>query len=94
MVIWKFNLEPAAVQTIEMPDGCKILSAQRQGEDIYIWAACDEAASKSERHFLTVGTGAPMPEYEVDYISTVQLFDGRLVFHVFEIADERIKSDV
>lgn len=80
--IWKFTLEVADRQNLQMPEGAKILTAQLQGNYLNVWAQCDPLALKQRREIEVFGTGHPMDEAQRSYISTVQI--GPIVFHVFE----------
>lgn len=86
--IWKFPLTAQTYQSIEMPIGASILTAQLQGETLCIWALVDKdltSAQIEKRHFLIFGTGHDiMHGYDLKYISTFQLHGGALVFHLFE----------
>lgn len=88
MRIWKWKLEITDEQTISMPQGAQVLTAQMQGADLQVWALVDEtilAAKKAPKRFAIYGTGNPVPQEPGRYISTFQLPDAGLVFHVFEI---------
>lgn len=82
--IWKFQLETTDLQSVEMPDGAKVLTVQVQHGTPCIWAECDTEAEKEKRWFRTFGTGHPMPDKPGEYIGTYQLNGGDLVFHVFD----------
>ena len=84
MRIWKFPLQVASLQTIEMPAGARILSVQTQFGRPELWALCDETAPLSERRIAVYGTGQPMPNVYGKYVGTFQLDGGHLVFHAFE----------
>jgi hypothetical protein len=85
--IWKFPLEAIDRQIVRVPKGARALTAQMQGGQLCIWALVDTK---------NVDTGVGMPVYihgtghEVRllaafgrYLSTVQMDNGALVFHVF-----------
>jgi hypothetical protein len=82
--IWKFMLRPAAVQTIRMPKGSEVLTAQVQGEELCLWAMVDPDNLMEDRMFLIVGTGHNMPEVFGRYVATVQMENGLLIWHIFE----------
>lgn len=86
MRIWKWTLQIADTQQVQMPRGAQLLSVQMQGGAPQLWALVNEKAPTEPRTFATYGTGNPMPEL-LDYgrfVSTYQLHSGSLVFHVFE----------
>lgn len=95
-VVWKFTLQPWALYH-DLPDEAEIVSAGAQGEDIVIWAVCDDQAPKVERMVFAHPTGVPLPSEgdEALFVATVQRPDG-LVFHVFdggETASSKEQSD-
>ena len=85
-VVWKYKLEIDDEVIILMPKGTKVLTVQVQDGAPCIWAAVDPNEKKEMRKFRIAGTGHPIDDTTVGgYIGTVQLHDGRLVLHVFEI---------
>lgn len=82
--IWKFPLKVIDVQAIEMPSGANMLAVQMQQGTPCVWAEVDPEAERVTRHIAIFGTGHPMPDRVMEYISTFQLHDGALVFHAFE----------
>ena len=87
MRIWKWNLSITDNQTLKMPVGAKILSAQVQRGNYCLWALCDDSKGvlSENREIAIYGTGNPIPDNPGKYISTFQLLDGDLVFHAFEV---------
>jgi hypothetical protein len=85
MTIYKYLLQDT--QNIELPKGARILSVGQQKNMIFIWAVIDPTQPKEIRRFHVFGTGHLVPEHIANcgyFIGTVHLFDGALVFHVFE----------
>lgn len=83
--IWKFELEIADDQTIEMPVDSEILTVQTQNEIPCIWALVDPTAEKEIRHIKIYGTGHDIPYNQPKkYLGTFQLKNGAIVFHVCE----------
>jgi hypothetical protein len=82
--IWKYPLEITDIQTLMMPEGAEILSAQMQGDVLCLWALVNQDAPKQRREIEVLGTGNPAPEAKRRYISTVQMRGGTLVWHIFE----------
>jgi hypothetical protein len=82
MVIWKFDLEYAAKQGIEMPHQAVILSVGLQNGGLKLWASCDPSAEKAIRTIYLVGTGhlSPSDPY-ARFRGTVM--DGEFVWHIF-----------
>lgn len=85
ITIHKFELYPATVQSMMMPIGAEILSVQVQHEHPYLWAKVDTDVDRATRRFAVIGTGHEIPEGVIEYIGTIQLEGGSLVFHVFEV---------
>lgn len=83
--IWKFPLRIADVQTIEMPAGAQILTAQVQYDELQLWAIVNPDAPESWRTFAIATTGRVMHFTPDKYIATFQLHDGAFVGHLFEV---------
>lgn len=80
--------------TILMPKDARILSAYSQGGDYFlcVWALVNPDNEVVSRLLHIRGTGHPADGLdEKPFLGTVHLFDGNLVYHVFdggEIAQE------
>lgn len=86
--IYKFRLEITNFQEVEMPEGAEILSVQNQSNYVTLWALCDGDRAVARRGIWIYGTGHQIdPLSELDYIGTVQQFDGTLVWHVFDVGE-------
>lgn len=83
--IWKFDLLRAQAQTLKMPDGGQILSIQKQGEMLCLWALVDTAEPQIERILLCLGTGQSISTAWdcLPFLATV--IDGEDVWHFFEL---------
>lgn len=84
--MWKFEIPLEDDFELEMPGGAIPLSVGVQRNTPMIWAAVDSATREKERHkFHLRGTGQPLPNLNVSrFIGTFQLWDGRLVYHLFD----------
>jgi hypothetical protein len=83
--IWKYTLLVEDEQTLEMPEGARLLTVQIQHGRQQLWALVDDAEKLVSRAIATRGTGHPADGLdECDYLGTYQLSDGALVFHVFD----------
>ena len=80
--IYKYKLLLDDVQTVEMPVGANILSAQMQNGELCLWAEVDDEKPTEYRSIWIYGTGHLMDDALVRYISTVQ--DRSFVWHVYE----------
>lgn len=83
MEIWKYELEVADEQIIEMPSSAKILTVQTQHDAPYIWAAVIPTNTMMLRKIRIAGTGHVILTAE-RYIGTFQQLGGNLVWHVFD----------
>lgn len=86
MKIWKWELERAQLQSLELPKGAEILTVQIQHNVPHLWAMVDENATETEGvHIAMHGTGHTVPQNPGKYLGTVQFYGGALVLHVFEV---------
>lgn len=91
--IWKKHLELADRQVISLPQGAKILTVARQGEQTdsegrgtaNLWARVEPDRMSEDRIIRIFGTGYSIPEELVlDYLGAVMYQGGSIVFHYFE----------
>lgn len=87
--IWKFPapLTEGGALTVSMPVEAQILALKMQGEVPCIWALCDDAFPKVDRHFTWRGTGTFADGLSLkDHVGTVQIeqVGVNYVFHLFE----------
>lgn len=85
MVIWKFDLRNTSRQEISMPSGAEILSVEKQGDKLRLWAMVDPRNSEESRFIEVFGTGQPIPVdmgVERKFLNTV--ITPPFVWHVFE----------
>jgi hypothetical protein len=75
-----------------MPARAKILTAQVNQEQIYLWALVDTENPREQRFIEVYDTGFILRPASRVYIGTVQLDGGSTVRHVFERLPE-IKPD-
>ena len=102
--IFKYSINTAPVCRITGPI-TKILCADEQYGEIRVWAEVDTEAKNREYEVAIVGTGWDVEMFSRnnletifdthDYIGTVKLEEGRLVFHVYvvELVDDKIKVE-
>lgn len=88
--IWKYGLRLTDLQTIELPEGAKVLTVQVQENTLQLYVLFDledydfgDTIRTVERQFAVIGTGNVIPDYELSYINTVQT--QAFVWHVFEV---------
>lgn len=83
MKIFKYPLKLIPnKQTIELPEGSRILSLQDQMGTLTFWAMVDERLAAEPVSFVVIATGQSLPEGLKNYIGTVQM--NSFVWHVFE----------
>lgn len=86
LTVWKYELGLTELDVIAMPKNARILHVREQDETACIWALVDPQETELEaRSFCVYGTGHRIPNRLGEYIGTVHLMAGSLVFHVFEI---------
>lgn len=84
--VWKYPITPN-VSDVQMPKGAKVLTVQMQNGQPCMWVLVDPDEKKETRTFMLIGTGHKVsPGVDLKYIGTFQLEEGRLVFHLFEVA--------
>ena len=87
--IWKFQLEMADLQRIQMPEQSKILKAGYQGGNLFLWSVVRPSNKIVDREIRILGTGHSMMfEWYRGHIDTV--FQGQFVWHVFDMGEFRI----
>jgi len=83
--IWKFPLQVADEQIVQMPKNAEILTIQAQKGDAYLWAIVNPDNALEDRIILCRGTGHEIQsEFNIKYISTCQFYEGDIIFHYFE----------
>lgn len=84
--IWKYQLDICDDQFLQLPNGAKILTVQIQQETVQLWACVDPDLTLIPRQIRIHITGHDVTNHDkLKYISTFQLQNGNLVFHVFEV---------
>ena len=91
-VIWKFTLDMNELDStdsldIMIPVDAKILCVQSQYNIPCIWAIVNPCNHTVKKRFTIKGTGHTFQDVDLqdtDYIGTYQLYEGKLIYHVFE----------
>ncbi|MEW6302258.1 MAG: hypothetical protein AB1705_02230 [Verrucomicrobiota bacterium] len=87
ITIYKYKVKQQEYQTIELPVGARVLTAQALDVNVWIWAQVDtEVKEREPRKFVVLKTGQEInynPEL-LWHIESVQFGGGELVLHVFE----------
>lgn len=84
--IYKYPFEINDEFTLEMPASAQILSVQIQRNQPVLWALVNMDKPKQLRKFRIYGTGHPIRQdrMSIVYIGTFQLYQGDLIFHLFD----------
>lgn len=85
--IHKFSIPLQDEQTVDMPKGARILTAQLQLGILCLWAMVDTDAPEVPHKVSIYGTGGPVPAVTGKYVGTVQ--SGALVWHIFDDGEQR-----
>lgn len=87
--IWKYQLEFAQEQFVEMPGGAVIQSVGLQDGVICLWAEVQSDRPNKKRSIWVFGTGHEMPadtkgpaSWSLRFIGSVQ--QGVFVWHIYE----------
>lgn len=86
--VHRFVLDLTDEQDLLLPADAHLLHvARRDGTNdrIDLWALVDPDQPPEPRRIRIAGTGHDLGDDALDYIGTVQLVSGRIVFHVFEV---------
>lgn len=90
--VWKFPLKPTGVQKIRMPRDSTILTVQKQGQFLSLWALVETDKEPVDRLFIIAMSGKPLPDKINRYIGTFQIPEQNFVGHVFEIEGELVHT--
>lgn len=82
--VFKYLLDVATYQFIRIPS-TNILSVAEQGNNMVVYALVDTEIAPVQYEFAVIGTGHTILQ-DIDaynFLGTVKLHDGKLMFHVF-----------
>jgi hypothetical protein len=86
--VYKYELPTEDIAALQMPAGAELLHVGVQGSDVMLWARVDPDAPCVTRRVRFAGTGHPLGEgADAPYVGTALLYNGRLVFHVFDLGE-------
>lgn len=85
-VVYKYKLQlTKVIQEVVLPLGAQILCIKMQNDELCMWALVDPDQTYNEVvKIRCAGTGHEITE-DAEYIDTVMLLDGELVFHFFKV---------
>lgn len=82
--IFKYPLKVTDIQSVSLPVAHQILSVQVQRGEVCLWARVWEDTPLMPKLIYIYGTGHPVEDrIPMDFMGTIQMRDGALVFHVF-----------
>ena len=82
-MIWKFPLKTDGHQPVEMPNGAILLTVAEQFGAIWLWAEVDPDEPKVNRNIFVYATGHAIPDDPGEFVGSVLLLGGSLVFHIY-----------
>ena len=84
--VYKYKLQiTKVIQEVVLPLGAQILCIKMQNDELCMWALVDPDQTYNEVvKIRCAGTGHEITE-DVEYIDTVMLLNGELVFHFFKV---------
>lgn len=85
--IWKYELEIKDEHILEIPSPAIPLGFQVQYGKPVLWCLVDPEKGMVKKRFRMAGTGHEIlfTLEELNYIGTIQLLGGNLIYHLFEI---------
>lgn len=86
MIILEALAAPTRFNSIEMPAGAKILTAQAVGVTITLWAEADPVAAPVFRRIAVIPTGDGPPDGAA-YVATVWARTGAEALHVYDCGE-------
>lgn len=85
--VYKYPLKIDDYQQVILPIDAKILCIKVQNGTPYLWALIDKEQTHNETVTIRcAGTGHDIKD-EVEYIDTIMVVGGALVFHFFKVLD-------
>lgn len=71
---------------VELPIGAEVLTIDTQKNKLCLWVSVDPDELVMEiRQFRIAGTGHSIYEEPLKYINTIQIYDGDIILHLFEV---------
>jgi hypothetical protein len=91
ITVHKFQFKIADEFTIEMPRSAELLHVALQHDVPCVWALVNTDAPMTKRKFRLAGTGHPLGvrTYQDVHVGSFFQADGLLVWHLFDLGEER-----
>ncbi len=84
--IWKYELLPNRMQTVDIPFDGRILTVQTRGDNVpLMWVLVDPDMPMQERCLGIYTTNTAVPDEPGRYVNTFLIYEGTLEFHLFEM---------
>ena len=84
--VWKYDLQPNRIQTVTIPFGGQILTAQAKPDNTpLMWVLVDPDMPMQERHLGIYTTNTAVPDEPGRYVGSFMIYEGTLEFHLFEM---------
>lgn len=85
-VIYKYPLPLQDIVELRLNKGAKIIDIRTQKDQPMLWAEVFTSRPMEFRTLYIVGTGQSMDHLpsDIEHIGSYHLYDGQLVFHVYE----------
>lgn len=86
--VFKYEVPITDNFTIGLPFRARIIAFQLQHENPFIWALIDDQEKTIiPRYFRLCGTGHDIESHttHLEYLGTIQMLQGDLIWHLFEI---------
>jgi len=86
--VFKYPVPMVDEFDMDLPSGAKILKVECQRNEPFMWCLVNpEKRVFEKRKFRLAGTGHEINQYynKINHISTFQMADGALIWHIFEV---------
>ncbi len=83
-IIWHFDVPISECVGLSLPHGAIIFDIALYENGIRLYVSCDEDAPPQDRELFVLTAGTYIPSLHVEYLGTVSMLDGNLIYHVFE----------
>jgi len=83
-IIWHYDIPIMDIVTVVLPIGSIIFDLMLHEGKIKLFVCCNEDNPPEEREIRILSDGMYFISETLDYIGSVTLLDGNLIYHVFE----------
>jgi len=93
-IIWHYDIPLNEVIDLVLPQNSTIFDLMLFENLIGLFVLCDEDAPPQKRQILLLSKENYLEYPDVQYLGTVSLIDGNIIFHVFENLEVIEKNEV